>query len=90
MPNKGKLAVEEKVRLIESYLSGKIGGIEASRQAGVDYKTIARWVSRYRTEGPTGFLPQEHDRAYSKETKLSAVLDYLSGQGFPAENMRGI
>jgi transposase len=32
-------------------------------------------------EGPTGFLPQEHNRAYSKETKLSAVLDYLAGKG---------
>jgi transposase-like protein len=81
MPNQGKLAVEEKVRLIESYLSGKIGSSEAGRQAGVDRKTITRWVSRYRTEGPNGFLPQEHDRVYSKETKLSAVLDYLSGKG---------
>ena len=81
MPNKGKIAAEEKIRIIETYLSGKIGCCEAGRQTGVDHKTIARWVSRYETEGPTGFLPQEHDRVYSKETKLSAVLDYLAGKG---------
>lgn len=81
MPRKGKLMAEEKVCLIESYLSGKTGRREASQQAGVSLTTIARWISRYRTEGPIGFLPQEHDRIYSKETKLSAVLDYLSGKG---------
>jgi len=26
-------------------------------------------------------LPKEHNRAYSKETKMSAVLDYLAGKG---------
>lgn len=81
MPEKGKLTAEEKVRLVESYLSGKIGSCEAGRQAGVDHKTVGRWVSRYKTEGPAGFLPQEYDRAYSKETKLSAVMDYLAGKG---------
>jgi len=81
MPQKGKVSAEEKMHLIESYLSGKLGSGEASRQAGVCLQTIARWVSRYKTEGPAGFLPQEHDRIYSKDTKISAVLDYLAGKG---------
>ena len=85
MPNKVKVAAEEKVHLIESYLSGKVGSSEASRQAGVDHKTFAQWVSRYRTEGPTGLQPQEYNRVYSKEAKLSAVLDYLSGKGSMTE-----
>jgi len=81
MPKSEKITAEEKIRIVELYLSGKIGYSEAGKQAGVDRKTIARWVSRYKTEGPAGFLPQEHDRAYSKETKLSAVLDYVAGKG---------
>ncbi|WP_329493119.1 helix-turn-helix domain-containing protein [Caproiciproducens sp. CPB-2] len=81
MPNRKKTTAEEKIRIVELYLSGKIGYSEAGKQAGVDCKTIARWVSRYKTEGPAGFLTHGHDRAYGKETKLSAVLDYLAGKG---------
>lgn len=81
MPRKGKITAGEKVRIVESYLSGKIGCNEAGRQMGVNHKTISEWVSRYKSEGPTGLQAQKRDRAYSKETKLSAVMDYLAGKG---------
>lgn len=81
MSIKVKVTAEEKVRIAELYLSGRIGYSEAGRQLGVDRKAIAQWVSRFQSEGPAGLLPQEHDRVYSKETKLSAVLDYLTGKG---------
>jgi len=81
MPQKGKISAEEKVRIVESYLSGKIGCSEAGRQVGVNNRTIAQWASRYKSEGPSGFLPNTHNKTYSKETKLSAVLDYQSGRG---------
>ena len=81
MPQKGKATAEEKVCIVESYLSGKIGRCEAGRLAGVDERTIAVWISRYKAEGATGLLPKEHNRAYSKETKLAAVLDYQAGRG---------
>jgi transposase-like protein len=81
MPHKEKATAAEKVRIAELVLSGGIGSNEASRQAGVDQKTISRWISRYKAEGPSGFLPTEHNRTYDKATKLSAVLDYLAGKG---------
>ncbi|SDI52811.1 helix-turn-helix domain-containing protein [Desulfosporosinus hippei] len=81
MSQKGKIPAEEKMRIVELYLSGKVGYSSACREAGVDKATFKKWLSRYKTEGPSGFLPKEHNRIYSKETKLSAVLDYLAGQG---------
>ena len=81
MPQKGKISAEEKLRIVEEYISGKIGFTEAYGRAGVGKATLQRWVSRYKTEGPTGFLPQERNRSYSKDTKLAAVLDYLAGKG---------
>lgn len=81
MPYRGKASAEDKLRIVEMYLAGKVGSTEAGEMAGVDKVTIRRWVSRYKTEGPSGFLPTEQGRAYSKETKLSAVRDYLSGKG---------
>jgi transposase len=81
MPQKGKVTAEERLRIVELYLTGKVGCIEASKILGVDGATIRHWASRYNAEGPTGLLPMERDRVYSKETKLSAVLDYLAGKG---------
>jgi len=81
MPHKGKASAEEKLRIVEDYLSGKVGLTEAYGRAGVGKTTLRRWVSRYRTEGATGFIPQERNRSYSKDTKLAAVLDYLAGKG---------
>jgi transposase-like protein len=81
MPHKRKATAEEKIQIVEGYLSGKIGCTEASRLAGIGEETVRRWVSQYRSEGSVGFLPQERNRRYSKETKLAAVLDYLAGKG---------
>jgi transposase-like protein len=81
MPKKGKLPAEEKTRVVEMCLGGEVGSAEAGRIAGVDTATIRRWVSRYKTDGPAGLLPQERSRAYNNETKTSAVMDYLAGKG---------
>lgn len=79
MPQKGKLEAEDKLKVVEKYLSGQLGCKEASRIAGVDTVTIRRWVNRYKAEGPTGLLSSAQNRSYSRETKLAAVQDYLSG-----------
>lgn len=81
MPHETKATVEEKVRIIELYLSEKIGRNEASKIAGVADETIARWASLYKSQGPLGLVPSARNRIYSKETKLSTVLDYLAGRG---------
>lgn len=81
MPHKGKASAEEKLRIVEEYLSGKVGYREVCRRAGIALSTLQRWVSRYNTEGPTGFLPAERIRNYSREIRHSAVLDYLTGKG---------
>jgi transposase len=81
MPKEGKISADEKVRIVESYLSGKLGCCEAGRQIGVDQRTIVKWASRYKVDGPAGFLPRKHNRTYSKEIKLSAVLEYQAGRG---------
>jgi len=81
MPRNGKLSAEEKMRIVEMYLRGEVGSTEACRMACVDATTIKKWVNQYKTEGPTGLLPKKRNLAYDKETKMSAVLDYLAGKG---------
>ena len=81
MPHKGKIPVEEKIRLIDGYLNGKIGYTEATKIAGINNKTWRRWISRYKTEGPQGLQPADRNRIYPAELKAQAVSDYLNGIG---------
>ena len=88
MPKKPKVASEEKVSIVRRCLSGELGICEAGRMAGVNWKTIRRWITRYETEGAEGFLPWEQNRVYSAELKKTAVAEYLRGGGKSAGNLR--
>lgn len=81
MSRKEKLSAETKVKIVRRCLAGEIGLSEAGRLVSVDTETIRGWVVRYAAEGAEGFLPYERNRAYSREVKLSAIGDYLSGGG---------
>ena len=81
MARKGKLPTEEKVRIVESYLSGKVSYTASYETAGIGETTLRRWINRYKVEGASGLLLNNHDKRYSKETKQSAVKNYLEGKG---------
>jgi transposase-like protein len=81
MPQKSKITSEEKVKIVESYLSGKIGYTSAYETAGVCESSFRRWINRYKTEGPAEFLSTKPNKHYAKEIKQSAVVDYLDGKG---------
>ena len=81
MPNKQKLSIAKKASLVRRCQAGEIGVNEAGREAGVAAETVRSWIARYETEGVEGFIPQEKNRVYSSELKLTAVSEYLSGKG---------
>ncbi|WP_158291483.1 IS3 family transposase [Desulfosporosinus sp. Sb-LF] len=70
MSQQRKIPVDEMVRIVELYLSKKIGYKSAYQEAGVSEETFRKWLFRYKTDGPTGFLPKEHNKRYINETKL--------------------
>ena len=81
---KGKeVELEEKVSLVEEYLSGRLRMREAARRAGMGHSTMEVWGSRYRSEGAAalGENGNRDKRVYSEEVKSKAVEEYLSGQG---------
>lgn len=81
MPRKMKIEAGEIAELVRRHLAGEIGVNEAGRQAGVDKRTIRRWIARYESEGIDGLLPQRKNRIYNLELKLEAVRSYLAGDG---------
>lgn len=80
MPQKQKIAVEEKVSLIRRYKAGEISLTGASREGQVDIKVMQGWIRQYEAEGISAFLPSRKNRVYKPETKQAAVTAYLSGE----------
>ena len=70
MPRKMKIEAGEIAELVRQHLAAEIGVNEAGRQAGVDKKTMRRWIARYESEGIDGLLPQRKNRVYSLELKV--------------------
>lgn len=48
---------------------------------GVKKTAISKWISRYKAEGPSAFMPSERNRRYPAELKRRAVEEYLAGKG---------
>lgn len=85
MQGKGKRTAEEKVKIVKKYLRGEAGIRRAAAEAGVDRETLRGWVMQYEAEGGAAFLPGRRNHTYSREIKLQAVQEYLSGKGSQAE-----
>ena len=81
MPQKQKLAMEEKVSLVWRCLKEGISIRLASELGDVDPETVRSWIRLYEVEGEAAFLPRERNRVYSPELKLAAVRAYLEGEG---------
>ena len=86
MSRKNKLNAEEKVRIAEDCIEGRISQAEAARRVGVDESSIRGWIAKYKSEGSYGLWQTEKNRVYSEELKLQAVTEYLAG----SESLREI
>ena len=51
MPNKQKVAIEEKVEYVRAYLHGEITQGRISKVAGVSLASVQVWIKRYKAEG---------------------------------------
>ncbi len=80
MPQKQKLSVEEKVRIVRDCITEKVSITKASEMGGVDFETVKTWIRIYENEGVSGFLYKKN-RVYSAELKEAAVMEYLRGGG---------
>ena len=81
MSRKSKINPIEKVKTVEQYLDGEIGMCQAGKELGVSYQSVQKWIAIYKSKGPVGLLDQPQNSHYSKELKLSAVNNQLSGKG---------
>ena len=54
MPQKQKVAIEEKIRIVRECLKDKVSISEAAQRVGADHETIKTWISIYENEGVGG------------------------------------
>ena len=92
MPQKEKLCFEEKVKLIQDYLKGKIGMREAARRGGVllhrnrvyapELKKKAAQEARTIFAGNIIF---ENKRSFKRGSRCIMLMETLTLQRFPEE-----
>lgn len=83
MPHKGILPVDEKVRIVENYLAGKIGLRSTCRDMRIGLSTLKLWIRLYKIRGIEGLTPAAKSRKYSAELKVLAVKEYMAGEISP-------
>ena len=81
MAYKPAMPAEEKIRIVEQYLSGELGITGFTKKYGMHFSTLLEWVRIYKAEGKAGLYPAQENRQYSEETKIRAAQDYLDGKG---------
>ncbi|PKM87570.1 MAG: hypothetical protein CVU87_09330 [Firmicutes bacterium HGW-Firmicutes-12] len=79
MPQKGRLPIEEKVRIVEDYLAGKIGFRSTHETKGIGKSTLRLWIRLYEMRGVEGLTPTAKGRKYSSELKETVVREYVAG-----------
>ena len=78
MPN-FKIDYENKLKAVLEYLDGNTSQTIMAKKCGVSVASFQTWIRKYKSEGEDGLKPSTTYKKYSKETKYSAVLDYLNG-----------
>jgi transposase-like protein len=78
---KSKVLFEIKVAAVEDYLKGMKSVQKISQELSVGKSAIKSWIKIYRSKGAYGLLPKGKNTVYSRELKLTAVEEYLSGNG---------
>ncbi len=63
-----------KLKVVESYLSGKRGQRVASREFNVSRSQLRSWVSAYRHHGSPGLASSKSQTHYSADFKLSVMV----------------
>lgn len=78
MAFKHKFSYEEKVKIVSAYIDGTYGFLEICRRYNINQGSLKTWKRLYDTFGWSGLKTGSKGSYYSKETKESAVKDYLS------------
>lgn len=81
MGRKPKVDLKVKIAAVRDYLNNVKSVQKISDELSVNKSSVKEWIRVYRSMGESGLLPQRSNTGYSKELKITAVEDYLAGNG---------
>lgn len=79
MPHKGRLPSDEKIRLVEAYLSREMSARTIAEKYNIHKHTVEEWVRLYTVRGAAGLQETTCNRKYEPELKRQVVEEYLAG-----------
>ena len=85
MGRKAKFSYEDKLKACEDYINGIASVSQIAESLGVKESIVFEWINKYRMNGPESLMPKLKNSSYTKEFKIKAVEDYLSGGGSQEE-----
>lgn len=74
-----KITPEDKIYYCQQYMEGKMTKRHITKITGLANASIHMWIKQYESMGADAFL-HNGNKHYSKELKIQAVEDYLSGK----------
>jgi len=82
---KKKYSAELIISIVKERIENETSWERLAAKYSIHHRRIQEWVIQYEENGVSAFLQEEHNRAYSEETKLRAVKDYLNEKGSQQE-----
>ena len=76
-----KISYEEKVLAIRKIKEGRESIRGVAKKLGTSDTSVRRWLIKYESQGVESLKNRQSNKRYSKELKIQAVEDYLSGKG---------
>ena len=80
-----RYTAEQIIKIVKKNILQGISIKQLAKQYNIHHGSIEEWIIQYKQNGVTAFLPEEHNRTYSEETKRKAVEAYLAGKGSQRE-----
>ena len=80
MGRKSNTPYEVKLAAVEAYERNEGSLRTISARIGIDESVLRNWLQIYRSQGDEGLLPSKTNKHWSKEIKLLAVQEYLTGK----------
>ena len=72
---------EFRAMVAQEYINGAGSAYYLADKYHIGRTTLQKWVALFRAHGINAFIPQEGNKCYTKEFKLSCVEAVLSGKG---------
>lgn len=80
MGRKSNTPYEVKLAAVEAYERNEGSLRTISARIGIDESVLRNWLQIYCSQGDEGLLPSKTNKHWSKEIKLLAVQEYLTGK----------